>query len=153
MSHLPVSPQPYKNILIVYSVLVRPSEIPRFWTFMYYVSPITYLVKGMFSAGVAHKMITCLAEEFVSIVPPAGQTCGQYLDLYMQAAGGQIANPYDAQLCKFYPLGSSNEYLSSLSIDYDTRWQNSGIVAGFIVVNVVGTFALYWLVRVPKPYR
>jgi ABC-type multidrug transport system ATPase subunit len=41
-------------ILIFCGILVTYVELPRFWKFMYWISPLTYLIGGMFATGVAN---------------------------------------------------------------------------------------------------
>ena len=57
--------------------MVSSDELPRFWIFMYRVSPLTYLIDALLSTGVANTDVTCAPYELVEISPPQGMTCGQ----------------------------------------------------------------------------
>ncbi|KAK1909582.1 hypothetical protein P3342_007753 [Pyrenophora teres f. teres] len=50
-------------------VLQAPSQLPKFWMFMYRVSPFTYWVGGMTSTMVGGRKIVCSASE-VSVLNP-----------------------------------------------------------------------------------
>lgn len=118
---------------------------------MYRVSPLTYLVSGMAVAGMVNAPVVCSVPEILRFDPPPGQSCGEYLRAYIDAAGGQILNP-DTTIsqCQFCPLVETNQFLESVGMRFEDRWRNLGLQVVYLVVNVGATFALFWLVRVPK---
>lgn len=136
--------------LIFCGVLSTPSDFPRFWIFMYRVSPFTYLVSGLLSTGLANSKVYCAQREFVVFNPPQGETCGQYLSAYRDTFGGYIANPNATINCNYCTMDDTNIFLASLSSNYSERWRNFGILWVFVIFNVVAALALYWLLRVPK---
>lgn len=136
--------------LIFCGVLATPSSFPRFWIFMYRISPFTYLVSGMLSAAIANTGVQCAANEYLTFQPPANQTCGEYLTTYIEAVGGYLTNADATSDCNFCTVSNSNVYLSSVSTDYSDRWRNFGIMWAFIIFNVFAALGLYWLARVPK---
>lgn len=69
--------------------------------------------------------------------PPSGQTCSQYLELYISANGGYIANPAATSQCQFCSYRTTDEYLNNnFNIKYSNRWRDLGIFIVFIVFNV-----------------
>jgi len=136
--------------LVFCGVLAGPSTLPRFWIFMYRVSPFTYIVSGLLSTSVANAPVTCAVNELIKFNPPSGQTCGEYLANYTKAAGGELVNPGATSDCSFCQLTSTNAFLSAVNINYDDRWRNFGIVWVYVVFNVFAALFLYWLTRVPK---
>ena len=120
---------------------------------MYRVSPFNYLVDGMLSTGLANTEVTCASYEFSTLQPPAGRTCQQYFQNYIDAAGGYVLDQNATQDCKFCPAKSTNVYLNQVSSSYSHRWRNFGIMWAFIVFNVFGALFLYWLVRVPRKQK
>jgi ABC-type multidrug transport system permease subunit len=82
--------------------------------------------------------------------PPAGQTCGKYLEAYATAAGGSIYNPSATSDCQYCALSNADQYLASVSISYTTRWRDYGIVFSYIVFNIFMAVLLYYLMRVRK---
>ncbi|PSR76755.1 ABC-2 type transporter-domain-containing protein [Coniella lustricola] len=136
--------------LIFCGVLATPSSFPRFWIFMYRLSPFTYLVSGMLSASIANTNIVCAANEYLTFQPPSGQTCYEYMEAYIQLEGGYLQNNNATSDCSFCSVSESNVYLASVDTSYDDRWRNFGIMWAFIIFNVFAALGLYWLTRVPK---
>jgi ABC-type multidrug transport system permease subunit/ABC-type multidrug transport system ATPase subunit len=136
--------------LIFCGVLATPQTFPRFWIFMYRVSPFTYLASAMLSTAVANVDVTCADNELLKFNPPQGSTCAEYMQNYVAAAGGRLMNPEATENCSFCSLADTNSYLANVSISYDDRWRNFGIMWAFIVFNIFAALGLYWLVRVPK---
>ena len=139
--------------LIFCGVLAGPSVLPGFWIFMYRVSPFTYLVDGMLSTGLANNDIVCSSIELVHFTPPSGQTCGQYLQDYINSAGGYITDPSATSNCSYCSFSTTNVYLAQLSSQYSTRWRNFGIMWAYIIFNIFGALFLYWLARVPRKQK
>ena len=136
--------------LIFCGVLAGPNVLPRFWIFMYRVSPFTYLVDGMLSTGLANNYVKCSDIEFVNFNPPAPKTCSDYMAIHINTSGGYLTNGNATSNCEFCPASDTNVFLQLLSSSYSTRWRNFGIMWAFIIFNVVGALFLYWLARVPR---
>ncbi|KAL5362246.1 ABC-2 type transporter-domain-containing protein [Aspergillus floccosus] len=136
--------------LIFCGVLASPSTFPHFWIFMYRVSPFTYMVQGMMTTAVANTDVVCAANELLHFPPPTGQTCGQFLQDYIDAAGGYLQDSNATNICTYCTIGKTNLYLAGVNAFYDQRWRNFGIFIVYIVVNIIGALFMYWLARVPK---
>ncbi|KAF5598025.1 ABC transporter CDR4 [Fusarium pseudocircinatum] len=136
--------------LVFCGVLVPYSGLPGFWTFMYRVSPLTYLIGAMISNGVGKQEVTCSEIEFLQFQTPANLTCGEYVGQFVQAVGGALSNPGANQTCLYCPIASTDTYLGTLSIRYSERWRNFGLIWAFIVFDVFAALVAYWLIRVPK---
>ncbi|GLA01002.1 hypothetical protein AnigIFM60653_010855 [Aspergillus niger] len=136
--------------LIFNGVLATPSALPRFWIFMYRVSPFTYLVSSVLSVGIAGNDVECSDIELLHIPPPTGQNCSGYLDEYVRNYQATLLNPEDTTECLVCSISKTDQYLSALSMSYSDRWRNVGILFAFIVFNAIAAVFLYWLVRVPK---
>jgi ATP-binding cassette subfamily G (WHITE) protein 2 (PDR) len=137
--------------LIFCGVLAGPSVLPRFWIFMYRLSPFTYLVDAMLSVGVGNTAIICTELELLTVDPPAGSTCAQYFEPYINATGGgYLVDKAATSACRFCSVSDTNVFLASFNASYDNRWRNFGIMWAYIVFNVAMAVFMYWLVRVPK---
>ncbi len=132
------------------SILVKKVSFPGFWTFMYYVSPFTWLASGLLSTGVANTKIVCASNEYVKFLPLSGQSCGAYMAPYISLSGGYLVDPNNTEHCEFCQLGNTNDYLNMLNVQFEDRWRNFGIVMAYVVFNAVGALVVYWLARVPK---
>jgi ABC-type multidrug transport system permease subunit len=133
-------------------ILAGPNDLPGFWIFMYRVNPFTYLVQALLSATLGDAPAHCAANEYQTFFAPANQTCGEYLADYVSMAGGYIQNPGagGSEQCQFCQISSTNQYLTSINVEFGDRWRNFGLLWVYIVVNVAGAALLYWLCRVPK---
>jgi ABC-type multidrug transport system permease subunit len=142
--------------LIFCGVIASPSQFPRFWIFMYRVSPFTYLVSGMLSVGLAGNTVTCAQNEYVQFSPADGQTCYEYLSDY-RAGGGMGAlepgNESNRETCRLCSYTSTDVFLAGINSSYDDRWRNFGILWAFIIFNIFAAIGLYWLARVPKKQK
>lgn len=136
--------------LIFCGVLAQPSTLPRFWIFMYRVSPFSYLISAMLSTAVANTDVVCAANEYVSFEPPAGSNCIEYMGPYISAAGGYLLDDNATDSCSFCTISDTNTFLAGVQSSYADRWRNFGILFAYIVFNIFGALFLYWLTRVPK---
>ncbi|KAJ9093998.1 Multidrug resistance protein [Naganishia cerealis] len=134
-------------------VLAGPDVLPGFWIFMYRCNPFTYLIQGILATGLAKAPVTCSPEEYVSLVPPLGQTCQEFLALYISVAGGYISDPSSTTNCNYCQMKSTDAFLKTINASYGDRWRNFGIFNAFTVFNIIMTVFFYWLLRVPKGTR
>ncbi|CZR53514.1 probable ABC1 transport protein [Phialocephala subalpina] len=131
-------------------VFQPPNALPGFWIFMYRVSPLTYLVSAIASTGLSGREVTCASNELAVMQPTGGLNCQDYLGPYAQAAGGAIYNPTAMSDCQYCPSRNADQFLSSVSISYTTRWRDYGIGFAYIVFNIFMAVLLYYLIRVRK---
>ncbi|OAX78545.1 hypothetical protein ACJ72_07147 [Emergomyces africanus] len=135
--------------LLFCGVLATPEQLPGFWIFMYRVSPFTYLVSGMLSAGLSNTNVTCADNEYLHFDPVNG-TCGEYLESYMSKAGGYLETEMATAECSYCPIKETNEFLAGISSSYSDIWRNFGVMWAFIIVNIFAACLVYWWARVPK---
>jgi len=136
--------------LIFCGVLQPAANLPRFWIFMYRVSPFTYLVEGMLSTAVANAEVVCSPIEYLKFNTPSGQTCAQYMQPWISQAGGYLENPNSTGECSFCAIQDTNVFLSSFGLSYNNRWRDFGLMWVYIAFNVFLAIFFYWLARVPK---
>lgn len=136
--------------LIFCGVLATPEVMPRFWIFMYHLSPFRYLVDGMLAVGIANVDVHCQAREILHLNPTAGKTCVEFMGKFVAAAGGYLVNESATTDCQYCSIGKSNALLASFSSEYSNRWRNFGILQGYVIFNAAMAVFIYWLARVPK---
>ncbi|KAF3069069.1 ABC transporter CDR4 [Daldinia childiae] len=138
--------------LIFCGVLVAPSQLPGFWIFMYRVAPLTYLIGAMVSTGIGNTVVTCSSYELLRFESPPGQTCGQYMLQYLSypEVSGSLVNPDSTGQCIYCPLRETNTFLATMEIYVVDRWRDFGLQFVYVAFNIILTFFLYWLARVPK---
>ncbi|SMN20639.1 similar to Saccharomyces cerevisiae YDR406W PDR15 Plasma membrane ATP binding cassette (ABC) transporter [Maudiozyma saulgeensis] len=132
-------------------VFTTRKAMPGFWVFMYRVSPLTYLLEALLAVGVSNVAIECDENEFLQLIPPAGQTCGDYLSPYLFVAQtGYLKDQLATDVCNLCELSHTNDYLTRVDVNYSQRWRNYGIFLCYIVFNYSAGILLYYLFRVPK---
>ncbi|PMD28823.1 hypothetical protein L207DRAFT_266106 [Hyaloscypha variabilis F] len=136
--------------LIFCGILANPDTIPRFWIFMYRVSPFTYLATAMISVAVANTNVICAANEFLYFAPLAGQTCAEYMKEYIKEMGGYLVDSNATDICSFCTTDDTNTFLAGSHASYSQRWRNFGIFLSYSAFNIAGALFVYWLARVPK---
>ncbi|KAF4949226.1 hypothetical protein FSARC_13532 [Fusarium sarcochroum] len=129
---------------------VTYGDIPAFWTFMYRVSPATYIVGGIMSTAVWGSDVTCADNEILQMHVPANMTCGDFMGPFVKEAGGYLVDRASTEMCQYCSLATTEEFLATFYIDYDDRWWNFGLLWVYIIVNIAGALGLYWLFRVPR---
>lgn len=129
-------------------VMQPPGDLPRFWIFMYRVSPFTYYISGISSTALHGRSVECNAAELNTFDPPSGQTCGQYMAKYLETGTGQLYNPNATSNCEYCSMSSADQYLAAREIYWGDRWRNYGIFWCYFVFNIFGAIALYYVFRV-----
>lgn len=136
--------------LIFCGVLATSDSLPRFWIFMYRVSPFSYLVSGMLSVAVANVDVVCASNEFLTFNPPSNMTCGEFMDPYIAKVGGYLVDKAAETACEFCTISDTNTFLAGVGAYYKDRWRNFGLLWVYIFFNMGGALVVYWLVRMPK---
>ncbi|KAJ0132429.1 Uncharacterized protein HZ326_24491 [Fusarium oxysporum f. sp. albedinis] len=124
-AHMVVAPLPDATtagrvVTILFSMMIlfagvfqTPIALPGFWIFMYRVSPMTYLVGGDAVSGLSGDPIVCSHAELAVFQPPTGETCGAYMQPYLeQAAPGTLLNPDATASFSYCPLGYADQVLA-----------------------------------------
>lgn len=134
-------------------VLASPDQMPRFWIFLYRMSPLSYFVSAVLSTGLANVEVHCASNEYTPISLPEGKSCGAYMADYISRAGGYVEDASSTTLCNYCKIKDTNVFLAHINADYSTRWRNFGILWAYIAFNIIAAMGLYWLARVPKGKR
>ncbi|KAF7552783.1 hypothetical protein G7Z17_g4087 [Cylindrodendrum hubeiense] len=131
-------------------VLQTPDALPGFWIFMYRMSPFTYWVGGIVATELHGRVVTCSKRETSIFDPPAGKTCGEYLEPFLTQAPGKLQNPNDTDQCRYCTFSDADQYLESSNIFWSERWRNYGIFWAYIGFNIFMATTLYYVFRVKK---
>lgn len=117
--------------------VLQPFRALGWWRWMYRVSPFTYLIEGVLGQAIGKREINCSTVEFVTVQPPSGLSCSQYLDTFINSMGGYVQNPNATSNCEYCAYRTTDQFLlASFNIKYSHHWRNLGIFMVFIVVNV-----------------
>lgn len=87
--------------------------------------------------AVGRQSVSCAEVEFVTLQPPSGQTCDNYMAKYISAAGGYLRNPNDTSNCQFCSVATTDQFLeANFNIYYSHHWRDFGFMMAFILFNV-----------------
>ncbi|KAF8960414.1 pleiotropic drug resistance ABC transporter [Flammula alnicola] len=139
------------SFVITFNGVLQPFSQLGWWRWMYRLSPYTYLIEGLLGQALGRQQVNCSAVEFVTVNPPSGMTCEQYMTPYMSFAGGYLENPAASTACQFCSIRTTDQFLEhAFNIFYDHHWRNFGLVVVFIFFNVFLVFVLTYLFRIHK---
>ncbi|KAF8624553.1 hypothetical protein AX15_005817 [Amanita polypyramis BW_CC] len=137
------------SFVIAFNGVLQPFRQLKWWRWMYRLSPYTYLIEGLLGQAIGHKLVSCSPVEFVTLNPPSGLTCAQYMDPFIASAGGYLANPSATDACRFCSVRSTDDFLAnSFNIFYRHHWRNFGFMMAFISFNICSIFLLTYFFRI-----
>ncbi|KIY47177.1 hypothetical protein FISHEDRAFT_66171 [Fistulina hepatica ATCC 64428] len=139
------------SYIITFAGVLQPFPDLGWWKWMYWMSPYHYLIEGLIGQAVGHHSIHCSDVEYVTLNPPSGQTCSEYMATYISEFGGYLTNPDASSDCQFCSTDSADQYLQShFNIFYGHHWRNVGILCGFIAFNSFAIYGLTWFCRIRR---
>ena len=135
------------SFVIAFNGVLQPGPLLGWWYWMYRTTPFTYLIEGLVGQAVGRHEINCGSTEFVSVQPPSGQTCTQYLQAYISNAGGYLENPDATSDCMYCSARTTDEFLGrNFSMLYDRHLRDLGIFIAYCVFNVRPLLTFYYAV-------
>ncbi|KAG6850300.1 hypothetical protein H0H93_015242 [Arthromyces matolae] len=125
------------SFVIMFNGVLQPYSQLTFWKWMYRLSPFTYLIEGLLGQAIGQQPVQCSPLELVTINPPSGLTCGQYLDNFIAFAGGYITDANATSSCHYCSASTTDATLATaFNIFYSHRWRDVGFLFAFVVFNV-----------------
>ncbi|KAI6145202.1 ABC-2 type transporter-domain-containing protein [Pisolithus tinctorius] len=139
---------------IIFDGVLQPFSQLKWWKWMYWTSPFSYLIDGLIGEAVGNMDINCSTTELVVIQPPSNMTCGDYMTTFISEVGGYLTNSSATSACNYCPYRTTDQYLgSNFNIMYQHRWRDVGVLLGFTGFNTVAIFVLTYLFRLrTKPF-
>ncbi|KAF8638207.1 hypothetical protein AX16_010553 [Volvariella volvacea WC 439] len=139
------------SFVVTFNGVLQPFSQLGWWKWMYRLSPYTYLIEGLLGQAIGRSEIFCSPVEFVTLNPPSGQTCGQYMGPWISHAGGYLTNPDALSECQFCGTHSTDTFLAqNFNIFYDHHWRNFGLMVAFSIFNIAAVYGLTYLFRIRK---
>ncbi|KAH9474468.1 Brefeldin A resistance protein [Psilocybe cubensis] len=135
--------------IFTFDGVVQPFGQLGWWKWMYHVSPYTYLIEAILGQAVGGQLINCSEKEFLTLQPPSGQTCGQFMAQYLSNRGGYLTNSDASSGCQFCPSRTTDEWMGpTFNIYYRHHWRDFGIFCAYIIFNLFLVYLLTYLVRI-----
>jgi ATP-binding cassette subfamily G (WHITE) protein 2 (SNQ2) len=120
-------------------VVVPYQALPTFWrSWMYYLSPFTYLLEGFLGAATHGIQVECADKEYARFSPPPGTSCQDYTSAFIQQAGGYVREANG--MCMFCQYATGDEFARSFNVYWDHRWRDYGIFWAFVLFNFCMVF-------------
>lgn len=138
----------FYSFIVGFAGVVQPESLmPGFWTFMYKVSPYTYIIQNLVASFLHGRTVTCSVQELAYVDPPSGQTCGEYFANYLRTGSGYLVDPSATENCGYCQYKVADQYLLSINIKYSYVWRNVGFYCVYFIFNMAAAIALYKLFR------
>ncbi|KAJ7170941.1 pleiotropic drug resistance ABC transporter [Mycena crocata] len=137
------------SFIVNFNGVMQPFRALGWWQWMYRLSPFTYLIEGLLGQALGKHPITCSAVELVTMDPPSGQTCVEYMGPYISSAGGYLINENATSACQFCSTATTDQFLeASFNIFYSNHWRDAGLMFAYIGFNIVALYALTYFFRI-----
>ncbi|KAI9065216.1 pleiotropic drug resistance ABC transporter [Trametes sanguinea] len=137
------------SFVLTFDGVLQPYRQLGWWQWMYRLSPYTYLIEALLGQALGRMPIQCSSVELVTIQPPSGQSCSQYMEPYISMAGGYLTNPDATSGCQYCEFSSTDAFLgTSFNIFYSNHWRDLGIFAAFICFNIFCIYSFTYMFRV-----
>jgi ATP-binding cassette, subfamily G (WHITE), member 2, SNQ2 len=89
------------------------------------------------SLAIGHQLINCSDKELVTLQPPSGQTCGEFMARYISNRGGYLTNPDASTACNFCSSRTTDQWMEpTFNIFYQHHWRDFGLFWVYIIFNV-----------------
>ncbi|KAK0564174.1 ATP-binding cassette transporter snq2 [Tilletia horrida] len=151
----------FSFVIVFCGVVQPPPNLPYFWrVWMFPLSPFTYLVESLVGNAVTGIPVRCTEQELNVLNPPPGQSCDTYLGGFSTSletlnSGGAV-NAVDSGYFQTLPNGQcgycqfrdGDRFLASVSLDAKFRFRDVGILAAYIVFNLLLAYVLFFFFRI-----
>ncbi|OSD01072.1 pleiotropic drug resistance ABC transporter [Trametes coccinea BRFM310] len=137
------------SFVLTFDGVLQPYRQLGWWQWMYRLSPYTYLIEALLGQALGKRPIQCSSVELVTIQPPSGQSCSQYMEPYISMAGGYLTNPDATSGCQYCEFSTTDAFLgTSFNIFFSNHWRDLGIFAAFICFNLFCIYSFTYMFRV-----
>jgi len=134
------------SFVLTFNGVLQPYSQLNWWRWMYRLSPYSYLIEGLLGQAVGNQEISCAPKEYVSLNPPAGFSCGSYLQSFIAQDGGYLTNADATSGCQYCSFRTTNAWLQTrFNIRYSHHWRNVGIFCAFILFNTAAVYGLTYI--------
>lgn len=117
---------------------------------MYRVNPLQYITKGLLSVTLAGAPVYCADNEYLVFDAPPNATCEEYMAPYLASNPGFLSYDSLGEKCRYCPTDTTDDFLASIDAPFNERWMNFGLILVFVAFNIVASFLLYYIFRLPR---
>ncbi|TFK52827.1 hypothetical protein OE88DRAFT_1711701 [Heliocybe sulcata] len=137
------------SFVLIFNGVLQPYDQLGWWQWMYRLSPFTYFIEGLLGQALGKTLISCSDVEYVTLTPPSGLTCGEYMQPFISYAGGYLADPSATSGCQFCSSRTADQLLGGFfNIQYAHRWRNFGLLIVYIAFNTAAIYFFTYMFRI-----
>ncbi|CAI6318503.1 unnamed protein product [Periconia digitata] len=126
-------------------VVVPFAGMPYFWrSWMYYLSPFTYLLEGFLGLLVHNIPVQCDASELAIFSPPPGQDCQSYAGGFAQQSGGYVETQPNGD-CGFCQYATGDAFAASFNVFAKHTYRDFGLMWAYLIFNFAVVFVCTYL--------
>ncbi|KAI0789262.1 ABC-2 type transporter-domain-containing protein [Abortiporus biennis] len=123
----------------------------KFWkSWLYQLVPYTRSVSASLSTELHGLAVVCKDGEFNVFNPPAGQTCAQWGNDFVNTFGGYIDNLNATSACRYCQYAVGDQFFEPLNIKFSDRWRDAWIFFCYFIFNIIATIIASRLLRYAK---
>lgn len=100
----------------------------------------TRLISGLVSTELHQRPVRCTPGELNLFSAPPGQTCGEYMESFFANNGAGYITDNSTSDCSYCAYSVGDQFYEPLSISFDTRWRDLGIMIAFCGSNLILLF-------------
>ena len=100
----------------------------------------TRLISGLVSTELHDLPVRCTTAELNLFSAPPGQTCGDYMQAFFAAGGAGYITDNSTSDCSYCAYSVGDQFYEPLSISFNTRWRDLGILIAFCGSNLFFLF-------------
>ncbi|KAK3070076.1 ATP-binding cassette transporter snq2 [Teratosphaeriaceae sp. CCFEE 6253] len=132
-------------VIIVFAlfcgVAIPKPQIPGFWrAWLYELDPFTRLISGLVATELHDLPVVCTQRELNRFSAPSGQSCGEYKANFFSTGGAGYLVDNATSACEYCAYKVGDQFYQPLSISFDKRWRDFGILTAFIGSNLILLF-------------
>ncbi|WFD27170.1 hypothetical protein MNAN1_002166 [Malassezia nana] len=120
----------FSFVIVFCGVVQPPAQLPYFWrSWMFHLSPFTYLIEGMLGNAIHDQPVVCTEMELNPINPPSGMSCSAYMGKFTKSLqeGGTPGRGYYTEIngqCGYCPMSNGEDYMKSILLDPSMRFRD-----------------------------
>lgn len=122
-------------------VMVPPNQMTNriYYNFFYNINPVRFIISGVIVNQFHNQPVHCTESEFTVLNPPAGKTCNQWMQPYIQTAGGYLQNPDATSDCHFCSIKVGDQFFTPMGMKASEKARDWGVTLAFCGFNVIMT--------------
>ncbi|KAK0559020.1 ATP-binding cassette transporter snq2 [Tilletia horrida] len=126
------------GVIVPHKVMREPWK-----SFVYYVNPITYYVRGQLANIFHDQPVVCDSEDLYMFNAPPGQSCDAYAGEWARGTGGYLVDQGN-NLCGYCQYSRGDQYAEQADAYYNFKWPAWVIFLAFTIFNLGASYYLYW---------